>query len=264
MLSLDAIELGVPEVPTAREFYVSALLSPATEDDQTVRLDLYGTGQVGLRDVKELADDLEAGPDTSGFRGYVMSYIVRQPREVQVLVDAAVAQGATVLRPPKKGFFGGFSAVYRAPDGAVWKLAAPTKKDTAPAADPPTPTETGVLLGVADPTVSKVFYTALGMTVDRDYGTKFIDFVPAKGSCRFGLMTRAALAKDAGVAAAGTGFPAAVLTSRRASRDEVDAVLSVAATAGADGVSTAAEDGSGGYAGRFTDPDGFTWTISSP
>lgn len=262
MLSLDAVVLGVPEVPVAREFYASALSRPTIDDDQTVRLDLHDTGRVELRPVKELADDVEAEYATSGFRDWVVSFILRQPREVQALVDTAVTHGATVLKPPKKGFFGGYSAVYRAPDGAIWKLAAPTKKDTAPAANPPVPTETGFILGVADPTASKVFYTALGMTPDRDYGSKFIDFLPAPGSCRLGLMTRAVLAGDAGVAAAGSGFPAAVFTSRHASRDEVDTVLGSAASAGAREMTAAADVGAGGYAGRFTDPDGFTWTVS--
>jgi hypothetical protein len=143
-------------------------------------------------------------------------------------LHAAVQSGAKVLKLARKGLFGGFSGVYQAPDGAIWKLAAPTKKDTGPAGEPPLPTETGAILGVAEPKVSKVFYEALGMTVDRDYGSKFVDFTLTPGTCRFGLMPRKALAKDAGVGEDGAGFRAAVLKRRAESREEVDAVLTAA------------------------------------
>ncbi|MFC7586128.1 hypothetical protein ACFQYP_22075 [Nonomuraea antimicrobica] len=62
--------------------------------------------------------------------------MVSQPSEVESLLHAAVRGGAKVLKPAKRSLFAGFSAVYQAPDGAVWKLAAPTRKDTGPAGEP--------------------------------------------------------------------------------------------------------------------------------
>ncbi|ONK16098.1 VOC family protein [Streptomyces sp. MP131-18] len=261
-LSLDAITLGVPEVHAAQEFY-SAAFSPATAaHGQYVDLDMHGAGRIALHGAEALAADADAEPATSGFRGYVMSCVVSQPSEVEALLDAAVLGGADVLKPAKKGLFGGFSAVCRAPDGAIWKLSAPTKKDTGPAAEPPVPTETAALLGVAAPTASKAFYAALGMTVDRDYGDKYIDFRPAPGTCRLGLMTRKALARDAGVGGDGAGFRAVALNRRAESREEADALLAAADSAGGHVVVAAAET-EGGYSGYFTDPDGFLWQVAS-
>lgn len=94
---------------------------------------------------------------------------------------ASLGAGAAVLKPAKKGFFGGFTAVFQASDGSIWSPAAPTKKDTGRAQARPQPTEAGAILGVADPKASKVFYEALGLTVDRDYGDKFIDFTWPRG-----------------------------------------------------------------------------------
>jgi uncharacterized glyoxalase superfamily protein PhnB len=264
VLSLDVIALGVPDVPAARTFYAAAFSPVVADHGDYVGLDLHGSGELGLIENEALATDAGtvSASDPSGFRGYVLNAIVSQPSEVKALLAAAVAGGATVLKPAKGGLFGEFSAVYQAPDGAIWKLAAASKRDKGPAGTPPRPTETVLLLGVASPKAAKTFYSALGMTVDRDYGDTFIDFHLAPGKVRVGLMPRKELAKDAGVKADGAGFPAMIPNRRAVSRAEVDATLEAAAAAGGQITIPAAEEGWGGYAGHFTDPDGFMWKIA--
>ncbi|HSK96107.1 MAG TPA: VOC family protein [Euzebyales bacterium] len=261
-LSLDAITLGVPEVRAAHEFYASVLAATATGNGRYVNLDMHGTGQLALAGTDELAADADAEPATSGFRGYVLNSVVSQPSEVITMLDAAVRSGAKVLKPAKKMLFAGFAAVYQAPDGAIWKLAAPTRKDTGQGGRPPVPTETIAVLGVDEPDASKAFYAALGMTVDRDYGSKFVDFRLTAGTCRLALMPRKALAKDAGVDDGGSGFRAAVLDCRVESRDEVEALLAAAVSAGGRIAVAAGETQWGDYAGHFTDPDGFLWKVA--
>lgn len=178
VFALDTLALGVPDVAAARSFYTSVFAPETTESAGSVTLDMHGTGNIALQAIETLADDAQVAPEASGFRGYVVSSIVSQPSEVEALMHAGAQGGATVLKPAKKGFFGGFSGVFRAPDGTVWKLSAQAKKDTGPAKNPPQPSETPIFLGVAEPKSSKEFYTALGLTVDRDYGNKFVDSVP--------------------------------------------------------------------------------------
>ncbi len=248
-LSLDILTLAVPTIDDARSFYSSAFSLPDTS------LDLHGAGDLAL----EAAVTSGAVTD---FQGLVISYIVDQPSEVESLLAAAAAAGGEVLKPAKKGFFGGFTAVFRAPDGAIWKLATDKKKDSGPAAVPPKPTETVCILGVDDPKASKSFYTALGMTVDRDYGKKFIDFTFDAGASRLGLLRRSELAKDAGVSDADSGGGTSVLVSRQLSREDVDGLLAAVTAAGGQ-ISAPASAVEGGYAGRFTDPDGFTWKVTT-
>ncbi|WP_068927713.1 VOC family protein [Planobispora rosea] len=263
-LTLDVIALGAPEVPAARGFYAT-VFSPAVTDGgdggDSVGLDLHGTAQFELSVTDRIAADTGADPATSGFRGYLLTSTFDQPTEVTTLMDAAARSGAQVLKPAKKALFGSFSGVFRAPDGALWKLAAATGKDTGPAAQSPRPTETTVILGVAAPKASATFYRALGMTVDRDYGSKYIDFHPAKAAARLCLMERGVLARDAGTGKAGDGFPAMVLTHTAASRDDVDALLTAAAAAGGH-VTAAAQTPGGDYCGHFIDPDGFWWKVT--
>ncbi|MGI5271772.1 VOC family protein [Nonomuraea sp. CA-218870] len=256
-LTLDVVTLGAPDVPAARRFYSTALSPAVADDDDSVNLDLHGTGRLTL----SAAEGLAAEPVAAGFRGYVLTCVVNQPTEVRTLMDAAVRGGAEVLKPAKKALFGSFSGAFRAPDGAIWKLAAATGKDTGPAAESPVPTETTLILGVAAPKASKAFYEALGMSVDRDYGSKYVDFHPAKAAARLCLMERGVLARDAGTTRDGGGFPSMILTHTAGSREEVDALLASAAAAGGR-ITVAAAQTTQGYSGSFTDPDGFWWRVT--
>lgn len=263
-LSLDEIRLGVPEVREGLEFYKDAFSVTAANQGDGTTFDMHGTGRFALYETEALAQDAHVQAPTSGFRGYTLNVIVGQPGEVKALLDVAVQNGANVLKPAKKWLFGGFSAVYEAPDGAIWKLAASTKKDTGPVGVPPIPTEpTVIIIGVADLKTSKEFYTALGMTVDRDYGNQYVDFQPGSGTCRLGLMQRKTLAKDANVHANGSGFRSVAFGHVVTSRDEVDGLLSAAVFAGGQTAVTARESTGNTYAGYFVDPDGFLWHVST-
>jgi uncharacterized protein len=260
-LALDVLTLGAPDVLDARSFYTTVLSTP-TGNTETERVDLHGTGQVALAATEALAAVAGARPATSGFRGFVLTYNLSQPSEVELVMDAADAAGAEVLKPAKKALFGSFSGSFRAPDGAIWKVAAATKKNTGPAGKPPIPTESTVILGVPAPKESKRFYQDLGMTVDRDYGNKYIDFHPATGAVRFCLMERRTLAKDVGTTHDGNGFHAVVFDHEVDSREGVDTLLANATTAGGEIIHAPEEAPTGGaYTGCFTDPDGFHWRI---
>ncbi|WP_079166705.1 hypothetical protein [Streptomyces oceani] len=181
-LSLDTVLLSAPDVAEARTFYRSALSPTVTDECAAADLDMHGAGRFAVAPAETLATNAGAGQATSGFRGYVLSYVLTQPTGVRTVREEAVRGGANTLKPAKKALFGSYSAVFRAPDGSVWKLAASTGEDTGPAATSPRPTETTLILGVRDPKTAKTFYEALGMRTDRDYGSKYVDFHPADGA----------------------------------------------------------------------------------
>lgn len=162
------------------------------------------------------------GPST-GFRGFTVSLMVQQPANVTELVTAAVAEGATVLKPATQSLFG-FGGGVRAPDGTIWKIATAKKKDTRPASRDVD--DIVVLLGTADAGASKRFSAARGVTVSKSFGGRYVEFDLAASPIKLALSARRALAKDAGVPEEGTGPHAVVL---------------------------------GGDIGHVTDPDGFRW-----
>ncbi|MGA8114584.1 MAG: glyoxalase [Actinocatenispora sp.] len=203
MASITSVTLDVTDTTAAKTFYTSAFD--------------VGT-QVQVR---------SSEAPTTGFRGFTLSLVVSQPSTVRGLIDAALDAGATTLKPAEKSLWG-VSGVIQAPDGTIWKVATSAKKDTGPHTRQID--DVVLLLGVADMAASKQFYVDHGLTVAKSYGRKYVEFTAAPGAVKLALYMRRALAKDAGVAPAGTG-------SHRLAIDT---------------------DGE-----PFTDPDGYVWQSAS-
>ncbi|MDZ5619422.1 glyoxalase [Nocardioides sp. HM23] len=199
MNSIDTITLEVADTQAAANFYKSAF-----GDDLPL-------------------DFRESDDPTSGFRGFTISLVVAQPNTVHALVDAAVAAGATTLKPATKSFWG-VGGVVQAPDGTIWKIATSAKKDTGPATRDID--EVVLLLGVDDVKATKRFYVDRGLEVAKSFGGKYAEFASPEGSIKLALYSRKFAAKDAGVPAEGSGSHRVVI---------------------------------GCTAGSFTDPDGFVW-----
>lgn len=198
MTSIESVILDVADAAAAERFYAAA----------------FGLDkQVRLR---------ESQPPTSGFRGFTLSLTVSQPATVHAFVESALAAGATAIKPVRKSLWG-WGGTLKAPDGSIWQVATSAKKDTGPATRQFD--SVVLLIGVDDVGASKRFYAERGLKVGKSFG-KYVEFDLPSSPVQFGLYTRRALAKTAGVPAEGSG-------SHR---------ITIAADAG-----------------TFTDPDGFAW-----
>lgn len=204
MASIESVTIEVAEPPAAERFYAAA----------------FGLGnQVHLRATEA---------PTTGFRGFTLSLTVSQPATVTGLIDAALAAGATPLKPAAKSLWG-YGGVVQAPDGTIWKVATSAKKDTGPATRHID--QIVLLIGVADVAASKRFYVDRGLPVAKSFGRKYVEFATPSSPVKFGLYGRGALAKDAGVPPDGTGSHRLMI---------------------------------GSDAESFTDPDGFAWEAALP
>jgi hypothetical protein len=199
MASIESVTLEVADTAAADTFYTAA----------------FGLGTT----VRVRASDAPA----TGFRGFTLSLTASQPATVSALIDAALAAGATPLKPAAKSFWG-YGGVVQAPDGTIWKIATSAKKDTGPATRQVD--DIVLLLGCADVAATKQFYIEQGLTVARGFGSKYVEFAAPASHIKLALYKRRALAKDAGVPPEGTGSHRIAITSD---------------------------------AGPFTDPDGFAW-----
>ncbi len=81
------------------------------------------------------------------------------------------------------------------------------------------------------------------------------------GGAVLALYPRDELAEDAKLAAAGTGLGGVTLAYNVRERDEVDAVLAEAASAGATILKPAEDTFWGGRSGYFADVDGHPWEV---
>ncbi|MEV7414839.1 glyoxalase [Streptomyces sp. NPDC089919] len=140
---------------------------------------------------------------STGFRGFTLGLTVPGPATVDGFLGAAVAAGATVLKPATKSLWG-YGGVVRAPDGAIWKIATSAKKDTGP--DAREIEAIVLLLGVESVKATRQFYVDRGLTVTKSFGGKYAEFAAAdSGPLKLALYKRRALAKDLGVPEEGTG-----------------------------------------------------------
>ena len=199
MTSIESITLQVADSSAAQRFYANAFGL-----DSQLRLQ-------------------ESDAPTTGFRGFTLSLVVSQPNIVYLFIDAALENGATSLKPAKKGFWG-YGGVVQAPDGTIVKVATSSKKNTGPATRQID--ELVLLLGVDDVKATKQFYVDHGLTVGKSFGSKYVEFDAAGSAIKFALYGRRAAAKDAGVSPEGSG------SHRILIHGDVEA---------------------------FTDPDGFAW-----
>ena len=118
-----------------------------------------------------------------------------------------------------------------------------------------------ITLSVNDLPRSVAFYRdGLGLTLF-DENTESIAFFRNRGTW-LALYPREALAADVGISAEGSGFSGVTLAHNLRSREEVDALLDVAVSAGANLVKPAQDTLWGGYSGYFSDPDGYLWEIA--
>ena len=204
---IDSVTLHVSDIAAAQAFY-----------DRS-----FGLGE---RLCFRLADG-QTDAQPSGFRGYTLSLVAAQPADVHALTDAAITAGATVIKPVAKSLWG-VGGTIQAPDGAIWKIATSAKKDTAPAAA--AFDEIVLLLGAADVSASKAFYAENGVPVAKSFGRSYVQCDTGAGPVGLGLYKHAALAKDAGVSASGSGSHLLTIS---------------------------------GSLGTAEDPDGFAWAPSS-
>jgi uncharacterized protein len=117
-----------------------------------------------------------------------------------------------------------------------------------------------ITLGVGDLARARRFYEGLGWRVGLAVEGEVLFF--QLNGLVLSLYARAALAEDAGVAEAGSGFAGITLAHNVRSAPEVDAVLGEAERAGGRIVRPARRAEWGGYSGYFADPDGHLWEVA--
>jgi catechol 2,3-dioxygenase-like lactoylglutathione lyase family enzyme len=117
-----------------------------------------------------------------------------------------------------------------------------------------------ITLGVHDLERSREFYERLGWIRSMKEAEGVVFF--QAGGMVLSLYPRGDLARDANLAAEGSGFCGMSLAYNARSRGEVDAVIAEAQAAGGKILKVAEEAFWGGYSGYFSDPDGFPWEVA--
>lgn len=121
-----------------------------------------------------------------------------------------------------------------------------------------------VTLGVSDLAESIRFYRdGLKLPMQKREDDSDVAFFPLNDTW-LSLYPRELLAKDATVAADGSGFSGITIAHNVSTKEEVDAVLDEAEASGGRIVKPAQEVFWGGYSGYFADPDDHLWELAYP
>ncbi|WP_410820441.1 VOC family protein [Micromonospora sp. 050-3] len=119
---ISLITLGVSDLARAKAFY-EHLGWRGQEVEETVFIQAGGLAVV-LWGRDKLADDAGiADPGTDGFGGVTLAQNVRSREEVDEVIATATKAGATVTKPARETFYGGYAGYFTDLDGHVWEIA---------------------------------------------------------------------------------------------------------------------------------------------
>jgi hypothetical protein len=119
---ISLVTLGVADVARSTAFYV-ALGWRGQEVEETVFFQAGGSAVVLWGRDRLAADCGVADTCGSGFGGIALAHNVRSRGEVDQIMAAAQAAGATMTRRAEPRFYGGYAGYFADPDGHLWEIA---------------------------------------------------------------------------------------------------------------------------------------------
>lgn len=120
---LSIVTLGVGNLARSREFYERLGWRRSMSKAEGVVFFQAGGMALALYPREELAKDANVADDGRGFAGITLAYNARSRQDVDVVLTEALAAGATIVKPAKDVFWGGYSGYFSDPDGFLWEIA---------------------------------------------------------------------------------------------------------------------------------------------
>jgi predicted lactoylglutathione lyase len=120
---ISLVTLGVENLERSRQFYER--LGWRRSMPGAVGIVFFQTGGMALAlyPRSDLAKDANVPAEGHGFSGIALAYNARTREEVDVVLAAAEAAGASVTKPAQKTFWGGYSGYFADPDNFTWEVA---------------------------------------------------------------------------------------------------------------------------------------------
>jgi predicted enzyme related to lactoylglutathione lyase len=121
---ISTVTLGVRDVGRAKQFYAEGLGWPIRRDHgQFVAFKpASGSSARALYPRAGLADDAGVSAEGKGFRGLMLSYVVRTDDRVDALLAEAERAGGTIVKPARRAQRRGYFGYFTDPDGYPWKV----------------------------------------------------------------------------------------------------------------------------------------------
>lgn len=121
---LTLITIGVTDLETMRRFYEDIFeWKPHENSNKHIVFFQLNEIQLALFGREDLAEDARVSSVGKGFRGFALAYNVQSEQEVRTLFDRFQSLDVTILKPPKKTSWGGYSGYISDPEGNLWEIA---------------------------------------------------------------------------------------------------------------------------------------------
>jgi len=122
---LSLVTLGVAELARAVAFYRDVLGWKVAASPPGITFFDLGGLVLALFPHAELAQDmgLSAPAASGGYEGFALAHNLRSVQEVDALFVHLKRHGATIVKPPHKAEWGGYSGYFADPDGHKWEAA---------------------------------------------------------------------------------------------------------------------------------------------
>lgn len=117
------ITLGVAEMDRARAFYARLGWQEHRDSQPGVAFFQMQGQALALFGLADLAADQGRPGASLGSGAVALAQNFATEADVDAAFAAALAAGATALKPPEKVFWGGYSGYWADPDGHVWEVA---------------------------------------------------------------------------------------------------------------------------------------------
>lgn len=122
---LHIVTLGVRDLARSIDFYTALGWERHGDPEQGIVWFRTSGSWIGLFGYADLAADaaLDAPDELPAYRGVTLAINLPTEGEVDEAFTAAVAAGATVVKPAERMEWGGYSGYVADPDGHLWELA---------------------------------------------------------------------------------------------------------------------------------------------
>lgn len=117
------ITLGVRDMDVAIRFYEQGLGFPRMDSPPEVAFFTLEGTWLGLYGRDALAEDAGLPAAGEGFSGVALAHNLSSEAQVDDLIAQALGAGASLVKPPQKVFWGGYSGYFKDPDGHLWEIA---------------------------------------------------------------------------------------------------------------------------------------------
>jgi catechol 2,3-dioxygenase-like lactoylglutathione lyase family enzyme len=126
---ITVLTLGVDDLERSVEFYSEGLGFPTEgiigrefEHGAVAFFDLRGGLKLALWARGDLAHDVGMTPGARSPAEFSLGHNVGSEAEVDAAMQHAERAGATIVKPARKTFYGGYAGYFTDPDGHLWEI----------------------------------------------------------------------------------------------------------------------------------------------